>query len=380
MNSGKLVSGIAALAVYLSLIFLVLYFYNIHHTKAKNYVEKNSDRVTVTLINSDKTVFNKKDKTSNPNKAVSNIVPLLSPIPKKTKQNLKPKKVVPRKVIPPKVVPKKRVPKRIKPRKVVPKKITRKKRVPKKIRPKKKVPKKKIPKKVKPKKVVPKKIAPKKRVPKKVRPKKKIPKKVTPKKRVPKKVRPKKKIPKKVTPKKRVPKKVRPKKKIPKKVTPKKRVPKKVRPKKKVPKKTAKDLFSSIKAKNVKKRPVKKTPKRSVKRPSAIRHNSSVTDRIKATRQSGRTSNANRDKGIKNAYIAKVKRHMMNWNAVGAKGQWVTVRLTIYNSGKFRYRASGVSGAMKSSLTRYLNTLNRMGVGRHKKSSPYSIQVRFRVR
>ncbi|CAA6799742.1 MAG: M-like protein [uncultured Sulfurovum sp.] len=313
MNSGKLVSGIAALAIYLSLIFLVLYFYNIHQTKAKNYVEKNADRVTVTLVNSEKTVFNKNDKVSTPKKPVTPIIP---PIPLKTQ----PKKVPPKKVIPQKPVPKKITP----PKKTTP-------------------PKKVIPKKVEPKKVIPKKITP----PKKVVPKKKVPKKIPP-----------------------------PKKKIP----PKKVEPKKVVPKKKVPKKSAKDLFSSVKTKAPQKTPVKNRPKPVVKQPSSIKHNSSITDRIKASHQSGRVSNANRDKGIENAYIAKVKRHMMNWNAVGAKGQWVTVHLTIYNSGKFRYTASGVSGSMKSSLKQYLDTLNRMGLGRHKKSTPYSIQVRFKVR
>ncbi|CAA6804362.1 MAG: M-like protein [uncultured Sulfurovum sp.] len=128
------------------------------------------------------------------------------------------------------------------------------------------------------------------------------------------------------------------------------------------------------------KTPIKNTPKYPVSEPSSIKHNSSVTDRIRATHQSGRVSNANAEKGIENAYIAKVERHMMNWNAVGAKGQWVTINLTIFNSGKFRYTSLGVSGAMQSSLKQYLNTLNRMGLGRHKKSSPYSIQVRFRVR
>lgn len=318
MNSGKLVSGIAALAIYLSLIFLVLYFYNIHQTKAKNYVEKNSDRVTVTLVNSDKTVFNKSEKVSTPKKPVPLIVP---PVIKK----VEPKKRVPKKSIPRKVIPKK----------VIPKKVIPKKRVPKKVVPKKKIPKK----------VIPKKIAPKKRVPKKVVPKKKIPKKKVPKKKVPKKV-----------------------------------VPKKVVPKKKVPKKTAKDLFSSVKTKDVKKRPVKKTPKRPVKQPSSIKHNSSITDRIKATHQSGRTSTANRDKGIKNAYIAKVRRHMNNWNAIGAKGQRITIVLTIYNSGKFKYTITGNAGTMKNSLKQYLNTLSRIGLGRHKKSTPYSIKVPYTLR
>ena len=359
MNNGKLVSGVAALAIYLGLIFLVLYFYNIHQTKAKNYVEKNSNRVTVTLVNSSKTVVNKSAKVSTPKKPVPLITP---PIIKRTQ----PKKSVPKKVIPKK---------RVLPKKVIPKKVVPKKRIPKKVLPKKKVPKKVVPKRIAPKKRVPKKVVPKKKVPKK-----KVPKKVVPKKKVPKKKVPKKKVPKKVVPKKKVPKKVIPKKKVPKKVVPKKKVPKKVVPKKKVPKKTAKDLFSSVKTKDVKRRPVKKTPKRPVKQPSRIKHNSSVTDRIRATHQSGRVSNRNADKGIKNAYIAKVKRHMNNWNAIGAKGQWVTIHLTVYNSGKFKYTARGVSGTMKRSLKQYLNTLNRMGLGRHKKSSPYSIQVRFRVR
>ncbi len=309
MNRGKILSGIVALLIYLSIIFVILFFYNIHKAKAKNYVEKNSDRVTVTLVNSDKTVFNRRDKVSTPKKPVHKAIPIVKkPILKKHT----PKKTLPKKVVPKKIVPKKIVPKKIVPKKVVPKKI--------------KHATKPIP---KPKKVVPKKVVPK-----------------------------------------------PPKKKIPKKVVPKKVVPKKP--------KSAKDLFSSIKTtRPVKKvpkhtQPVKKEPK-SQKRPSSIKHNSSITDRLLATHQSGRVSNANRDKGIENAYIARVKQHMNNWEAVGMKGQWVTVHLTIYNSGKFRYTTSGVSGSMRASLKRYLDTLNRMGLGRHKKSTPYSIQVRFRV-
>ena len=320
MNSTKVVSGIVAFVIYIAIIFLILFFYNIHQTKAKNYVKKNSDRVTVTLVNSDKTVFNKSSKVSTPKK--------------------------PQTVVTPPIV-KKKIPKKVMPKKVVPKKTTPKKVIPKKVIPKKTVPK-KIPKKVVPKKVTPKKVVP-----------KKIPKKVVPKK-----------IPKKVVPKKVVPK-------PPKKTTPKKVVPKP--PKRVVPKKTtAKDLFATVKTET----PVKKAPKqvvRPVKQPSSIRHNASMTDRIKATHQSGRVSNANREKGIENAYIAKVKQHMNNWHAVGAKGQLVTVHLTIFQSGKFRYTVRGVGGSMKTSLTQYLKTLNSMGLGRHKKSTPYSIQVRFRV-
>ena len=286
MNGGKIVSGIVALAIYLSIIFLVLFFYNIHQTKAKNYVEKNSDRVTVTLVNSDKTVFNRSDKVSTPKKPA----PVVPPIVKKK-------------------TPKKHIPK-----KVVPKKVERASKP--------------IP---KPKRVV-------------------VPKKHTPKKVVPKK-----------------PKKI--------KVHPaKKKIPKK-------PKKSAKDLFSSIKTRTPVKKVPKKRPKQPVHhRPSSIKHNSSITDRIRATHQSGRVSNVNRERGVENAYIAKVKQRMNNWNAVGMRGQWVTINLTIFQSGRFKYRASGMSGAMRESLTQYMKRLNSMGgLGRHTKSTPYSIQVRFRV-
>jgi len=316
MNKGKLFSGLAALGIYLGLIFLVLYFYNIRKTKAKNYVEKNSNRVTVTLVNSDKTVFNKSSKISTPTKPKPIVIP---PVhikrPKPVAKKHVPKKVVPKKVIPKKPIPKKHIPKKVVPTKPIPKKP---------------IPKKHVPKKVVPKKVVPKKV-------------------------------------------------------IPKKPIPKKHVPKKV-----VPKKTAKDLFSTVKTKDVTKRPVKREPKHVKKQPvvvpkapSSIKHNSRMSDRIKNTHQSGRVSNANRDKGIQNAYVAKVKRHMNNWNAGSAhKGKHVSLALTIYSSGKFSYRIlSGGDMDMKRSLSQFLDRLNRMGqLGRHSKSSPYSIRVDFTVR
>jgi hypothetical protein len=340
MNRGKIFSGVAALVLYMLLILSVLFFYNIHQVKAKNYVEKNENRVTVTLVNSDKTVFNRSDETSNKNKPTPMVVP---PIPLKSSKNIEHTAKATPKVS--KTVPKVSIPKQHIVKKVV------------KPKPKKRVTEsKKRPKK----KVVSKKIAP-----------KKVPKKVV-------KKRPKKKEPKKVI------KKV-PKKKVPKKKVPKKKVPKKVVPKKKTPKKSAKDLFSSVKTKDTKKSTVKKRPKSTTKRPkqpsSSIKHRSSVADRIKSSHQSGRTSNANRDKGIKNAYIAKVKRHMNNWNAAPAyKGKRVTIALTIYNSGKFSYRIIQGSGNIRGSLSQYLDRLKRIGLGRHNKSTPYSIKVSFTVR
>jgi hypothetical protein len=180
---------------------------------------------------------------------------------------------------------------------------------------------------------------------------------------------------------------VPPKRKVPKKVVPPKRkVPKKVVP----PKKSAKDLFSSVKTKDVAKRPVKrehravkKPPRVIPKEPSRVKHNSSISDRIKNTHQTGRVSNSNRDRGVKSAYVSKVKRHMNNWNAGSVhKGKRVSLSLTIYSSGKFKYRIlSGGDMDMKNSLSQFLDRLNRMGqLGRHSKSSPYTIKVNFIVR
>ena len=403
MNQRKLLSGISALSIYLGLIFLILFYYNIHKIKAKNYVDKNSARVTVTLVNSDKTVFNKSSKKTTTSSSSSSIpAPIIPPVPLKRPTNAKPKKHVPKKVVPKKIIkPKKHIPKKVVPKKIIkPKKHVPKKVVPKKIiKPKKHVPKKVVPKKIiKPKKHVPKKVVPKKII----KPKKHVPKKVVPKKVIkPKKHVPKKVVPKKVIkPKKHVPKKVVPKKVIkPKKHVPKKVVPKKVVRPKKVPVKSGRDIFSNIETRKIpKKAPVIHTTQRrpvihttqsrpvihtAPKRPAivsqrpSIKHSSSVTDRIKNTHLSGRVSNLNRDSGVKNSYIAKVKRHMRNWPAT-QKGQRISISLTIKSSGHFSYRIiSGASGSMASSLRQYLNQLNRMGLGSHEKSTPYNITVNF---
>jgi type IV secretory pathway VirB10-like protein len=91
----KLISGIVAIGIYFAFIFLILLYYNVHKQKAKNYVEENSNRVTVTLVNSDKTVFNKRSKINIPkkpvpkhqteNKAHHAITPIPVPIPKRDK-------------------------------------------------------------------------------------------------------------------------------------------------------------------------------------------------------------------------------------------------------------------------------------------------------
>ncbi len=311
-DKNKLVSsGLVAFSIYIGLIFLILLYYNVHAIKAKNFVEKNADRVTVTLVNSDKTVFNKSAKESSPAKPKPLPTPIPTPIvkPEVVKEESKPAPVIPPKVVKPEVV--KPV---VQPPKVVREPVERAT--------------------------------------------KKIPEPKTPVKKEPVKVE------------------------EPIKKTP----PKEIKePVKKAP--SVNDLFSNVKTKT----PVISQPKTPVKQPvvektpedSGVKHNSSITDRIKATQLSGAVSNVNRERGVENAYIARVKQHMNNWDAGGNNGgQRVTIALTIYNSGKFQYRImSGIaSSGMEQSLREYLDTLNRMGLGQHDKSSPYSISVTFSTR
>jgi len=139
----------------------------------------------------------------------------------------------------------------------------------------------------------------------------------------------------------------------------------------------ANDLFSSVNTHQQQRR----EPVHQQIRPQSRVHHSSVADRIKNSYQSGRTSTRNRDSGVKNAYIAKVKRHLNNWSAQSNyKGNSATIRLTIRNSGKFRYVITRTSSAsLSAGLREFLDQLNRMGLGRHDKSSAYVITVHFKA-
>jgi hypothetical protein len=139
-------------------------------------------------------------------------------------------------------------------------------------------------------------------------------------------------------------------------------------------KERSRDLFSSVDT---------QTPRRvSPPQESRVRHNSSVTDRIRNTHQSGTVSNRNRERGVENAYIAKVQRRLNNWHAQSNyKGQSAKIKLVIKSSGHFRFtilRSS--SGSLSAGLRDFMEQLNRMGLGRHDKSTPYNINVTFKAK
>ncbi|SFV63765.1 TolA protein [hydrothermal vent metagenome] len=376
MFNSKTVSGITAVAIYLLLIYSILLFYNVHKQKAKNYVEKNSNRVTVTLVNSDRTILNKSSKVSTPNRPLPKAESVLSPaiVPPPLKR------VIPKKPVPKKKIPKKRVVEVKEPTKNT-KAKQREARI------------KKI-KKIKEDNERAKQAQIRKEREAKERAKLARIKKDKEAKERAREARIKKdkeakerarlaRIKKDKEAKERA-RLARVKKdkeakerarlaRIKKDKEAKERARLARIKKDREAKERAKNLFSSVNT---------HTPSRTTPKESSIRHTSSVADRIKNTHQSGAVSNRNRERGVENAYIAKVKRRLNNWHAQSNyKGQSARIKLVIKSSGHFRFTIlNSSSGSLSSGLKEFLNQLNSMGLGTHNRSRPYNINVTFRAK
>jgi len=334
-NRGKLLSGVAAVGIYLLFIFIILYYYNIHNQKAKNYVEKNSNRVTVTLVNSDKTVLNRSDKVNTPSKPIPNIkthTPLASisqAIPKKAA------------IKPPKSKKIKQSQEQVRQKEIAAKREAKQRRLAR-IEAEKKKKKEAIERK--------KKEQERQRLAAQEAKKRKEAKR----------------------------RKEQERQRLAALEAKKKKEAKERRRREEEKKhRQSQDLFANV---NIKE-PVKRQRQNS-SQPNRVKHTSTATDRIKNTHQSGQVSNKNRERGVENAYIAKVKRQLSNWSAQSNyKGHRATIRLTINSSGHFRYSIqSSTSASMSSGLRDFLEQLNRMGLGSHNRSTPYDIKVHFIAR
>ncbi len=404
----KVTSGILAIGIYLALLFLILLYYNVHKIKSKNYVEKNANRVTVTLVNSDKTVFNKSSKITIPKK----------PTPRQHHT----KKIKHHTVAP--VVPKKQRVKRIVPSKkeINRKKIEEAKRVAraKARREKEKKERERLArikrekekkererlariKREKEKKERERLARIKREKEKKERERLARIKREKEKKERERLARIKREKEKKERErlariKREKEKKERERLARIKREKEKKERERLARIKREKEKKErerlarikreeerrrrikerSKNLFSSVRTHNS----PRKEPRIVHSSESRVRHTSRVVDRIRDTHQSGRVSNRNRERGVVNAYIAKVERQLNNWNAQSNyKGQSATIKLTIMSSGHFRYRVRhSSSGELTRGLKRFLDQLNRIGLGQHHKSTPYIIEVTFRAK
>ena len=398
----KITSGILAVSIYLGIIFLILLYYNVHKIKSKNYVEKNSNRVTVTLVNSDKTVFNRKSKISIPKKPTPrhhtiNKHHIVKPIP--PKHIVKPKTPSKKELLKrQRAIAKKREAERIaKAKKEARKKaIAKKKELERIARAKEEARQRAIAKKKEAERVARAKeearqraLAKKKEAERIVRAKEEARQRALAKKKEAERVARAKEEARQraIAKKKELERIARAKEEARKKALAKKKKEaerlariRAERERKKRIKERAKNLFSSIKT-PTKHYSTRKEPRVTHQR-SHIRHQSSIADNIKNTHLSGRVSNKNRERGVVNAYIAKVKNQLNNWNAQSDyKGQSATIKITIMNSGHFRYTVRhSSSGELTKGLKRFLDQLNRIGLGVHRKSTPYIIEVTFRAR
>jgi len=140
------------------------------------------------------------------------------------------------------------------------------------------------------------------------------------------------------------------------------------------------------------KAPVRKAlPKKSMKRPDTKRLFSKVklpqkSDRKKSGASGTKKSNTNsikkpsRERGVENAYLAKVERLLKGWPAqANFAGQEIDVRLKIYPSGNFEYKVLKLSGNpdFNHELINYLHQLQSIGFGPHQYGRPYTLEVKF---
>jgi len=87
-----------------------------------------------------------------------------------------------------------------------------------------------------------------------------------------------------------------------------------------------------------------------------------------------------RDRGVQNAYFAKVENMLQSWPAQSEfAGEHIKVWLRIQQDGSFTYKVLSASGNddFNTALTQFLKQLQQIGFGRHQNSRPYTINVEF---
>ena len=133
----------------------------------------------------------------------------------------------------------------------------------------------------------------------------------------------------------------------------------------------AKQLFSSV---HTAKTPSKKAAKRTT-----------ASQRTANQKQAGRESlkkpNSG-DKGVENRYLASVEQKLRGWpEQANFAGEQISVLLTIYPSGRFDYKVQRLSAnsEFNEALLAYLRQLQSIGLGRHTRDRPYTIEVEFKA-
>ena len=268
INGYSLQSGLMALALYMGLVFTLVYYFNTRQTeKPKHFVMKNDESIRVSLSSASSSASSSRNVAK---KSVSKPIAKPRIVKKPT-----PKKPIPKKPTPPKPIPKKVI------EKVVPKKVIEK--------------------------IIPKKVV------EKVVPKKVIPQKPTPQKHV----------------------------------------------------MTTKELMASLET---------------GQKPSSKTTPSLTKSKAGQTTSNHSTKAPPLDKGIANAYFAKVEDKLKGWPAQSEyAGEKAEVYLEIEPTGSFTFRVISASGnrEFNEGLKAYLTQLQMFGFGRHQGGRAYELHVEF---
>ena len=145
------------------------------------------------------------------------------------------------------------------------------------------------------------------------------------------------------------------------------------------PKKHAKDLFKNVKTSKKKKlniqvsdKPIKTKPKNDLIKVSSM----SASERINTSLHSGKKS----DRGVENAYFAKVQSMLEDWPAQSDyAGEKAKVILYIEPSGYFKFRIVSHSRipAFNEGLEAFLEQLQETGFGPHNAGRTYKFEAEF---
>ena len=100
----------------------------------------------------------------------------------------------------------------------------------------------------------------------------------------------------------------------------------------------------------------------------------------KQPKKDNRKKRTGEDRGVRNAYFAKVERILRAWPAQSEyAGETIKVWLRIRQDGSFSFRVLSASGNDKFNhkLIGFLKQLQKIGFGRHQNAKPYELNVEF---
>ena len=156
-------------------------------------------------------------------------------------------------------------------------------------------------------------------------------------------------------------------------------------------KKVIKEKIVKKEAPKPKQEEIKRVPPKKVNQPKSLfdkvdatkpKIETKPTEKPKETlpKNDLKTTDRPKDKGVENAYLAKVTSLLEGWPAQSEfAGETVKVKLWIEPSGKFEYKITAASNNpnFNESLEAYLKQLQLFGLGKHDAGRTYEFDVEF---